>query len=115
MGTGDQIDTIKSRPFRAVIIKPKGRGRPRRALQLNVERVVDGITYQQVLIPYTPEEMAARRMKSTFVAPMLPDKLVEGVDYNARPQKMSYHKSGHLQFVRSERLSSSAEEKPWAG
>jgi hypothetical protein len=118
MRIADPVDVVVARPFKTVVIKPKlgSKGRPRRALQLNTERVVDGMTYQQVLIPYTPEEMAARRMKSRLVAPMLPDKPgVEGIDYGARPQRMSYHKCGHLQFVRSERIAASAEEKPWAG
>lgn len=111
-----EIDKVVARPFKPAMLRNKsGRG-SRRVLQLNKERYVNGVTYQQVLIPYTPIEMRTRRLKHRSLAPFLPDEPnVEGVDYNARPQMQAFHAWGHLQFVREDRLEKAKESSPWAG
>lgn len=112
------IDVIVARPFTPVVIKPKPgtRGKKRVALRLNRERIVSGMRYQLVMIPYTDGERARRRLKHKMLAPLLPDEPgVEGVDYGARPQPFAYHKGGHLQYVQEERLAAFQGERPWAG
>ena len=115
----EETDIIVQRPFQAVTIKPKEpRGKPRRAFKLNVDRyVMGGHEYHLLLIPYThTEALGARRSRTKSIAPMLPKEPgVEGVDYNARPQRMEWPKNGHLQFVRKERVEVAKEEAAWAG
>jgi hypothetical protein len=112
----DEIDVTVQRPFKMVTIKPEGRGRPRNALRLNVDRVVRGRRYTLLLIPYSKEEaIGARKGRTVAIAPYMPDEPnVEGVDYNARPARMVWPKSGHLQFVRAERVSDAKETRQWA-
>lgn len=119
MEDNHHYDVVLTRPFIPVLIKPKGKGQPRRATRLNVKRTVKGKDgeYHLVLIPYTEGEMIGRRLGKTIdISPLLPDAPgVEGVDYGARPQRMEWPACGHLQFVRGDRLEVSREDSPWAG
>lgn len=119
MDKARSFDVVVQRPFQAVMIKPKTpRGRPRRAMKLNIDRVVyGGGKYHLLWIPYSKaEKFHARPVKTLLVKPMLPNEPgVEGVDYSARPELIEYEKHGHMQFVGVDRVDVAAEESPWAG
>lgn len=119
MNNWDHIDITVQRPFQMVTIRPKTpHGKPRAAVRLNMDRrVMGGDDYHLLLIPYSKQEaLGARVTRTKSIAPVLPDVPgVEGVDYGARPARIRWPMSGHLQFVRKDRVEVSKAESPWAG